>query len=125
MAARVDHDLRLVVDHEPLEDRVDHELPHTFANVLLRRVRHVVRGHDDGFDSLWAPELVLDRPLRLPTGPQKRKRPVLASLREPAREPVGQRDGQRHQLRGFWARATDHYPLVPRALELAWNVLLG
>ena len=125
MAARVDHDLGLVVDHEALEDRVDHELPHPFANVLLCRFRHVMRGHDDGFDSFRATELIFDRDLGLAVRPQKRKGTVLAGLREPAREPVCQRDGQGHELRCFATREADHHALVPRTLQLEGIVLVS
>jgi hypothetical protein len=78
----------------------------------------VVRRDDDRLDALRAATFVFDRDLRLSVRAEERKRAVLTGEREPARQPVRERDGERHQLRGLAAGEADHHPLVPRPLQL-------
>ena len=124
VATRVDHDLGCGVDDLAFQHRVDHQLTNAFADFLLRRARCVVRRHHDGLYSLWFSVLILDRDLRLAVRPKEGKRSVLARLRKLLGQPVGERDGERHELGCLAAREADHHALVPGTLQLKWIVLL-
>ena len=67
--------------------------------------------------------LVLDGDLGLAVGPQVVQLAALADLGQPARHAVGQRDGQRHQLRRLAAGEAEHHALVAGAELLAVHAL--
>ena len=77
----------------------------------------VLRGQHHGVDADGAVVVVvLDGDLGLAVGTQVVERAVLAHLGELLREPVGQRDRQRHQLGGVVAGVAEHQALVAGAL---------
>ena len=78
----------------------------------------MVRGHDDRLDALWLAELVFHRDLGLAVRTQERELAALADLGQLPGKPVGERDRERHQLRGLPAREADHHALVAGTLEL-------
>ena len=85
---------------EFLEDGLEHVL----ADIGIQRVLQVdavgvLGGHHHGVESRRDIVLVLDGDLRLAVRAQVGQRAVLAHLGESARQPVGQCDRQRHQLR--------------------------
>ena len=59
--------------------------------------------------------LVLDRDLGLAVRPEVGQLAGLADLGQATRHPVGERDRERHQLRGLAAGEPEHHPLVARA----------
>ena len=73
---------------------------------------------DDGLDALGLAHLVLDGDLRLAIRTEEGEPAVLSDLGELFGEPVGERDGQRHQLGRLAAGEADHHALVARPLEL-------
>src|SRR5215471_13328767 len=60
-------------------------------------------------------DLVAHADLRLAVGPQVVEMLGLAHLGEALRDPVSERDRERHQLLGLAARIAEHHPLVARA----------
>ena len=75
--------------------------------------------HHDGVDADRAVlVVVLDGDLGLAVGAQVGQRAVLAHRAEPLGQPVGDRDRQRHQLRGVVAGVAEHQPLVAGALPV-------
>ena len=66
--------------------------------------------------------LVLDSDLGLAIRSQEGKAAVLSRLREAPREPVRERDRERHQLGRLPAGEADHHALVTGALQLEWIV---
>src|SRR6266699_296725 len=77
------------------------------------------------FDPVRRPVLVLDGDLRLSIRAQEGKRSILTGLREAARQPMRERDGQRHELGRLATREADHHALVAGALQREWIVLEG
>ncbi len=76
----------------------------------------VLGREDDGVDAHGAVVLVvLDRDLGLAVGTQVGERAVLADLGEALREPLGDRDRERHELRGVVAGVAEHQALVAGA----------
>jgi hypothetical protein len=59
--------------------------------------------------------LVLDGDLRLAIGPQVGQGAALTHVRQLLGHPVGERDGEWHQLGGLVAGKADHHPLVAGA----------
>ncbi len=78
--------------------------------------RGVLRREHDGVQPHRRGAVVLDGDLGLAVGPQVVQHAVLAHLGQPARQAVGQRDRQRHQLRGVLDRVAEHQALVAGAL---------
>ena len=76
----------------------------------------VLGGDDHGVQPDRDVVLVVDGDLRLAVRAQVGQRPVLADLGQPPRQPVGQRDGQRHQFGGVVDRVAEHQALVAGAL---------
>ncbi len=76
----------------------------------------VLRREHDGVQAHRRGAVVLHGDLGLAVGPQVVQHAVLAHLGQPARQPVGQRDRQRHQLRGVLDRVAEHQALVAGAL---------
>src|ERR1700730_13079017 len=123
LATWVDHYLRAGIHHHAFEDGVDDQRPHSLCDVLLARARGGVGRPDHRLDSLGLSVFILDSDLRLSVRPQEWKGSILASLRKPAREPVCQRDRERHELWCPTAREADHHALVTRALQLERVIL--
>ena len=78
----------------------------------------VLGGHHHGVQPDGNVVLVLDGDLRLAVRAQVGHRAVLAYLGQPPRQPVGQRDRQRHQLGGVVDRVAEHQALVTGALRV-------
>src|SRR5437879_2654344 len=72
-------------------------------------------GEDHGVRPLGDAAVVLDRDLGLSVRPEVRQRRVLADLRELPRETMGERDGERHEVRRLAHREAEHHPLIPGA----------
>ncbi len=102
---------------------LEHGREHVLADVGIQRllqvdVGRVLGGHDHGVQADRNVVLVGNGDLRLAVRPQVGQRAVLADLGQLARQPVGQRDGQRHEFRGVVDRVAEHQPLVARALRV-------
>ncbi len=100
-------------------DRPCDGLDHVPADRRLGDFVVVLGGQDDRPHRHRLAELVLDGDLRLAVGPQVGQRLVLAHLRHLLREPMRQRDGQRHQLGCLAAGEAEHHSLVAGALIVA------
>jgi hypothetical protein len=101
------------------EDRVDHVLADVGGEQGLDvDVGAVLGGDDHGVEPDGLAALVLDGDLGLPVGPQVGDHAGAADLGQPARQPVGQGDRDRHQLRGLVAGEADHHALVAGALHV-------
>ena len=72
----------------------------------------VLRGNHDGLDADGFSFLVADRDLGLAVGTQVVEQPLLTDIGQAGREPVGQVDGQGHQLLGLVTGVTEHQALV-------------
>ncbi|MDQ1019014.1 hypothetical protein QFZ43_005563 [Streptomyces afghaniensis] len=81
-------------------------------------VTRVLAGDHHGVQPDRGVALVFHRDLRLAVGPQVGQHVVLAQRGQPAREAVGQRDGQRHQFGRLAGRVAEHQALVPGALPV-------
>ena len=75
-------------------------------------------GQHDGVQPDRGVAVVLDGDLGLAVRAQVVQHAVLADLGEPARQPVSQRDRQRHQLGGVLDGVAEHQALVAGALEV-------
>ncbi len=93
---------------DDLADDLVAELPGVHVGVVLR-------GYHDRPDGDRPAMVVLDGDLGLAVGPQVREVALLAHEREAVGHPVGQRDRQRHELRGLVAGEPEHHPLVAGA----------
>src|SRR5829696_6021324 len=71
--------------------------------------------YDDRINAHGFATVIFDRHLRLAIRKQPCDLTALARQREPAAEPMGERDRQRHQLRRFIAGEADHHALVASA----------
>ena len=94
-----------------VDDRVQErlfQLRPAHAFVVLGGEHHRVHGHGRAV-------LIDDRHLAFAVRAKPGQHALLAHLRQPARQPVRQRDGQRHQLRRFVAGKAEHHALVARA----------
>ena len=81
-------------------------------------VGRVLGGDDHGVQADRNVVLIVDGDLRLAVRPQVGQGAVLADLGQLPRQPVGQRDRQRHQLRGVVDRVAEHQALVTGALRV-------
>ena len=102
---------------------VEHGVEHLLADVGVQRVFQVdavgvLGGDHHGVQPDRDVVLVLDGDLRLAVRAQVGQHAVLADLGQPACQPVGQRDRQRHQLRGVVDRVAEHQALVAGALRV-------
>ncbi len=98
-------------------------LEHVLADVGIQRLLEVdavgvLSGDHHGVQPGGHVVLVFDGDLRLAVRPQVGQRAVLADLSQPPRQPVCQRDRQRHQLRGVADRVAEHQALVAGALRV-------
>ncbi len=125
-----DHELAGRVDQEVVEqlravvevggqDRLDDALPQVGLDLALGVDPLGVLGRDqDLLDLDRLIVLVANRNLRLAVRAQVVERPLLADLREPQGEPVGERDRHRHQLGRLARRVAEHHALVARARDV-------
>jgi hypothetical protein len=94
---------------------VDDLLQDVLAHGLHLHEVGMLRGDDDGLDAHRLAPVVFDRHLALPVRAEVVQDLVLAHLAQPARELVGEHDGQRHQLFRLVAGEAEHQALVARA----------
>ncbi|CPZ73268.1 Uncharacterised protein [Mycobacteroides abscessus] len=126
-----EHELARRVDQQPvvgdvqtiLVQLVEHHLDHLLADVRGQQIfeidiRGVLRGEHDGVQPDGLVAVVLDGDLSLTVGTQVRQQPILAHLSQAAREPVCQRDGQRHQLGGVVDGVAEHQALIAGSLSV-------
>ena len=116
-AGGVDEVAGVVVEQLGRDGRADDELDHILAQLCHVHFRGVLRAEHDGVHAHGAVLLVvLDRDLRLAVGPQIVHQTLLAHGGQALGQLVGQRDGQRHQLRRLVAGEAEHHALVARAV---------
>ena len=72
----------------------------------------VLGGDQQLLDRHRTPVAIADADLSLAVRPQVGERAVLANIRQSARQAVGQRDRQRHQLRRLVGGIAEHHPLI-------------
>ena len=96
------------------EDRHDDVLPEVVLDLSLGALG-VLAGDQELLDRHRPAVLVAHADLGLAVGTQVVQRAVLAHLGQPLREPVGERDRQRHQLRRLVGGVAEHHSLVAGA----------
>jgi hypothetical protein len=105
------------------QDRDDHLLPKVVRDQRLGAFR-VLRGDQHALDPHGPAVAVADGDLGLPVGTQVVQRAVLADLGQALREPVRERDRQRHELLGLARGVAEHHALVAGAGDVEL-VLVG
>ncbi len=98
------------------QHRLDDQLDHRLADLLLRHVRVVLGGHHHGVDRHRLAVDVLDRELALGVRAQPGQAAVLAHLGLALHDAVGVVDRQRHQAVGLVGGVAEHQALVAGAL---------
>src|ERR671915_782744 len=107
------------VDLQFVHHRVDHVLLDVGGEELFEvDVWGVLGGDDHGVEADRVVAIVFDGDLGLAVGPQVGHGAVLAHRGEALRQPVRQRDRQRHQLGRLAARVAEHQALVAGALTV-------
>jgi hypothetical protein len=101
-----DHEQAGWIDERPVRRRIERELVeygldhmdfHRLPHVRQRHVPRVLRRHDDGVDRLGHVAFVRDRDLGLAVRPQSFDNSVPTYFGQALREPMRDRDRQRHQ----------------------------
>ena len=98
------------------QNRLDDELDHRLADLLLAHVRVVLGGHHHGVDRDRLAIDVLDRKLALGVRAQPRQAAVLAHFGLALHDAVRVVDRQRHQAGRFVGGETKHQTLIAGAL---------
>ncbi len=102
---------------------LEHSVEHLLADIGIQRLLQVdiggvLGGDDHGIQPHRDVVLVGDGDLGLAVRTQIWQHAVLTNLGQPPRQPVGQRDGQRHQLRGVVDGVAEHQALIAGALRV-------
>ena len=89
--------------------------------------RGVLGGNKDRIDGHRFVVFINNAHLGFAIGKQIVQAAVMANFSQPAREPVGQADRQRHQFRGFVAGVAEHDSLVssPHQIQRIAGVVIG
>ena len=121
LSGRVDQQAVVGGVHGVVCEVVQHGVDDLLADVRGERGLQVdavgvLSGQHDGVEAHRRGSVVLHGDLGLAVGAQVVQHAALAHLGEPAREPVRQRDRQRHQLGGVLDGVAEHQALVARAL---------
>ena len=111
------------VVHVGRQDRHDHVLPEVVRDQHLGALA-VLGGDQHALDRHRQAVAVADGDLGLAVGPQVVQRVVLADLRQALREPVRERDRERHELLGLARGVAEHHALVARARDVEF-ILVG
>src|SRR5262249_18136209 len=101
------------------DHRVDDQLGDVRTQLIHVDLVVVLRGDDDVVDARGPAVVVVAHcDLRLPVWPQVAQGLGAPNLGETSRQPVGEHDGQRHQLGRLVAREAEHHARVSGAADV-------